>query len=87
MLGRERKALSHTVIFILAILPPGFTYSHLSIGTATQYEGNRLNEEVSEGEEGTVLSSLCVLNSPVCQSTKEEVGFGQQATALCSWWS
>lgn len=42
---------SLTLTFLLA-LPP------------TQYEGNRLNEEVSEGEEGTVLSALCVFPSP-----------------------
>lgn len=30
----------------------------------TQYEGTRLNEEVSEGEEGTLLSTLCVFSSP-----------------------
>lgn len=30
----------------------------------TQYEGNRLNEEVSEGEEGTLLSTLCVFAPP-----------------------
>lgn len=53
---------SLTLTFLLA-LPP------------TQYEGNRLNEEVSEGEEGTVLSALCV-SFPVCWSANEEVGFG-----------
>lgn len=43
--------VSLTLNFLLA-LPP------------TQYEGHRLNEEVSEGEEGTVLSDLCVVFPP-----------------------
>ena len=43
--------VSLTLNFLLA-LPP------------TQYEGHRLNEEVSEGEEGTVLSALCVVFPP-----------------------
>ena len=43
--------VSLTLTFLLA-LPP------------TQYEGNRLNEEVSEGEEGMVLSALYVFPPP-----------------------
>lgn len=47
VLSRGSPSVSLTLTFSLA-LPP------------TQYEGNRLNEEVSDGEEGTLLSTLCV---------------------------
>lgn len=52
---------SLTVTFLLA-LPP------------TQYEGRRLNEEVSEDEEGTVLYSLSLCVWSPCLSTRKQGG-------------
>ncbi len=65
-----------------------FTYSHLSIGTATDTVWGQQTEWGGEwgwGGYGTVCS-VCV-SSPVCWSANEEVGFGWRATALCPWWS
>lgn len=59
--------VSLTLNFLLA-LPP------------TQYEGNRLNEEVSEGEEGMVLSALCVF--PLPRLLECEGGGGLRITGL-----
>ena len=63
------------MLFFFAPPPRSLTLTFLLALPPTQYEGSRLNEEVSEGEAGTVLSALCVFPPPVCWSANEEVGF------------
>lgn len=67
---------SLTVTFLLA-LPP------------TQYEGRRLNEEVSEDEEGTVLYSLSVCLIPCLSTCKQGGGFQMTGHSHLAgaWWS
>lgn len=65
---------------------PHFTYSHLSIGTATDTVWRQQTEWGGEWGLGGygIVCSVCVSSPPpVCWSAKEEVGFGCQATALC----
>lgn len=54
------------------------TLTFLSALPPTQYEGSRLNEEVSEGEEGAVCS---VSFFPSLLPANKEVGFKGRATA------
>lgn len=54
------------LFFFFCPNPDSLTLTFLLALPPTQYEGSRLNEEVSEGEEGTalVLSALCVFLPP-----------------------
>lgn len=85
VLVRGLKVLSHAV---LLARPSGFTYSHLSIGTATDTVWGQQTEwggEWGRGGYGTVCS-VCV-SSPICWSANQEVGLGWWVTALCPLWS